>query len=624
METVFAYILKVNALILLFYFVYQVALSRETFYKHSRWFLLSGLLVSVVLPFVTITKVEYYEAKRVISNSIENNVPQMVQISQEAAQEPMLTNQEILLLIYGIICFGFFIKTILDFFKLFKIIKVSNSEKKNKLVYINTNLVHTPFSFFNYIVFNEELINPVELQNVMKHEEAHSMQKHSFDTLLAQFFIILFWFNPIVWLYRKSIVQNLEFLADSYAIAQVSDRTVYQKTMLKITTQSSNISIINTFNQSSIKKRIVMLNTNQSNKKNALKYAIVIPVLVAFIMLFQVKVIAKERFSNTFNEVQEIKTDQKYVIQSSSTDNELKEYSKQFKKEYKIDLNIKGIKRNSHKEITAINITLNDNKGKKANHKIDGDEAIEPIYINVSKGKNDTYSFAMGINEEDEENIDIDISLSDIPNIQAISEIVAMEVPELPDTPVLDIDFPTPPDAPNMADAPEPPTNPNDKKAWAKFEKEMEVFEKKMKSGDWKKFEVEMKVFEEKMKLLEPKMKKFAEEMKVYEEKVSEKSNTNSKASNYEVKYLRSNQSDQIENIKKNKSVDVKKALIIFNEKEIIHNDLDVINSNEIASVSIMTATPYALEKYGDKAKNGVIVIETKDFFKNNSSNKKK
>ena len=122
MDTVFAYILKVNALLVLFYLVYQLALSRETFYKYSRWFLLSGLFVSLVLPFVTFTKIEYYEVREVLSNSIENNLPQMVQISNEVAQEPILTNQEILFLIYGIICFGFLIKTVFDFFKLFKII----------------------------------------------------------------------------------------------------------------------------------------------------------------------------------------------------------------------------------------------------------------------------------------------------------------------------------------------------------------------------------------------------------------------------------------------------------------------------------------------------------------------
>ena len=307
MDAIFAYILKVNVLLILFYLVYQLALSRETFYKHSRWFLLSGLFVSLVLPFVTFTKIEYYEVKRVLNNSIENNVPQMVQISNDVAQEPILSNQEILFLVYGIICFGFLIKTMFDFIKLFKIIKVSNSEKKDKLIYINTNLVHTPFSFFNYIVFNSELINPVELQNIIKHEEAHSKQKHSFDTLLAQFFIILFWFNPIVWLYRKSIVQNLEFLADSFAITQVSDKEYYQKTMLKITTQSSNISIINTFNQSSIKKRIIMLNTNQSNRKNIWKFGIILPFVSAFMLLFQVETIAQEKESKTIK--QEIKAD---------------------------------------------------------------------------------------------------------------------------------------------------------------------------------------------------------------------------------------------------------------------------------------------------------------------------
>jgi Zn-dependent protease with chaperone function len=193
METIFIYIFKVNALLVLFYLVYQFALSKETFYKQSRWFLLSGLFVSLVLPFVTFTKIEYYEVKRMVSNSIENNEIQILPISKEVMQEPLLTNQEIVFLIYGIICFGFLIKTVFDFIKLFKIINISNSEKRNKLVYVNTNLVHTPFSFFNYIIFNSDVIHPTELEKIIKHEEAHSNQKHSLDTLVAQFFIILFW-----------------------------------------------------------------------------------------------------------------------------------------------------------------------------------------------------------------------------------------------------------------------------------------------------------------------------------------------------------------------------------------------------------------------------------------------
>lgn len=398
MEAIFIYILKVNGLITLFYLVYQLALSRETFYKHSRWFLLSGLFISLLLPFVTFTKIEYYEVKEVFSNSIENNVSQMVQISNEVVQEPILTNQEVLFLIYGIICFVFLIKTVFDFFKLFKIIKVSTSEKRDKLVYINTNLVKTPFSFFNYIVFNEELINPIELQNIIKHEEAHSKQKHSFDTLLAQFFIILFWFNPIIWLYRKSIVQNLEFLEDSFAIQQVSDRTVYQKTMLKITLQPQHISIINTFNQSSIKKRIIMLNTNQSNRKNIWKVLLILPIIAGFIYLFQVKVVAQEKKSVKFKPNDQEKNSAVidsavavcigYITNKNTTEKEMKNDAASLKKYHNIDYKFSNIKRNEKNEIIAIKFSFDDNKGNNGEYEVIGDEPIKPIRFTTDVDEN--------------------------------------------------------------------------------------------------------------------------------------------------------------------------------------------------------------------------------------------
>lgn len=380
MEAVFTYILKVNALLVLFYLVYQLALSKETFYKQSRWFLLSGLFVSLILPLVTFTKIEYIEVKQVIEESLG-----VVKISKEVIQEPLLTNQEIVFLIYGIICFGFLIKTVFDFIKLFKIINVSNSEKRNKLVYVNTNLVHTPFSFFNYIIFNSDVIHPTELENIIKHEEAHSNQKHSLDTLAAQFFIILFWFNPIVWLYRKSMVQNLEFLADNLAIQHVSDKKYYQRTMLKVSTQASNISIVNTFNQSSIKKRIIMLNSNQSNRKNAFKYAIVIPVLVAFIMLFQVKVIAKEkRLDTEINNSENIL----YLINANSSNKEIDEIINKLKGIHQLEAKYYGVKRNKNNEIIAITLKINKKQIISTVHEINGDSAIKEFAIQINTKSN--------------------------------------------------------------------------------------------------------------------------------------------------------------------------------------------------------------------------------------------
>jgi len=419
MEAVFTYILKVNALLVLFYLAYQFALSKETFYKQSRWFLLSGLFVSLILPFVTFTKIEYIEVKQVIEESLG-----VVKISKEVIQEPLLTNQEIVFLIYGIICFGFLIKTVFDFIKLIKIINVSNSEKRNKLVYVNTNLVQTPFSFFNYIIFNSDVIHPTELENIIKHEEVHSNQKHSLDTLAAKFFIILFWFNPIVWLYRKSMVQNLEFLADNLAIQHVSDKVYYQRTMLKVSTQASNISIVNTFNQSSIKKRIIMLNSNQSNRKNAFKYAIVIPVLVAFIMLFQVKVIAKEkRIDREINNSENIL----YLINANSSNKEIDEIFTKLRVKHQLEAKYYGVKRNKNNEIIAISLKINKKQIISTVHEINGDSAIKEFAIQINTKSN---VFEIIRSEEIGYGTDATKNKNADSNISVETEVVSTEIEE--------------------------------------------------------------------------------------------------------------------------------------------------------------------------------------------------
>ena len=86
------------------------------------------------------------------------------------------------------------------------------------------------------------------------------------------------------------------------------------------------------------------------------------------------------------------------------------------------------------------------------------------------------------------------------------------------------------------------------------------------------------------------------------------------------VSYSTSGLEDNISSVKDNKSVDYKKALIFFDEKEIPWKQLDEIDPNTIASVSIMTASTYVLDKYGEKAANGIIEFESKNYFEANNS----
>ena len=70
-----------------------------------------------------------------------------------------------------------------------------------------------------------------ELENILLHEKVHSQQRHSIDVLVAHLFAIVFWINPIVWFYKKAIIQNLEFIADNNAIQQIEDKKAYQKVL---------------------------------------------------------------------------------------------------------------------------------------------------------------------------------------------------------------------------------------------------------------------------------------------------------------------------------------------------------------------------------------------------------
>ena len=290
MENVFIYLIKASGLIGLFYLAYILLLRKETFFNGNRWFLLLGLITSCILPLFFITKVIWVEPT---TDSFDwSNIPVTTLVN---APEPEINWY---LIVAGVYIIGIaisFLKLAFDFNSLIKLLngKTIQQQGNFKLIDIAENIA--PFSFFNYIVFNSSLYSVVELENILEHEKVHSQQKHSVDVLLSSLFCILFWFNPLIWLYKKAIAQNLEFIADNEAAKRIADKKAYQLTLLKITTQDNCVALTNHFYQSLIKKRIIMLNQNPSEKSNSWKYITVFPALVTFVFLFQIKVVAQEK-----------------------------------------------------------------------------------------------------------------------------------------------------------------------------------------------------------------------------------------------------------------------------------------------------------------------------------------
>jgi hypothetical protein len=526
METLFIYLIKSSALIGMFYVAYHFLLRKETFFTSNRWFLLAGLFTSIILPLLVFTKIIWV-----------NPTPTRFDWSNIPASATTYVQNDtfeinwylVLAMTYAIGIALFLLKFAFDFFSLTKVLKNRTIQQQADYKFIDVAENVAPFSYFNYIVYNSSLYTPSELENILEHEKVHSSQNHTIDVLIARFFCVVFWYNPFVWLYKKSILQNLEFIADSEASKKIADKKAYQITLLKITTHENCVAITNHFYQSLIKKRIVMLNKNQSNKWNSWKYALVIPVLAAFMLYFQVKVVAQQKETKLENSPYNSYELSTVIISKTSTDKEIAKDCERIKKETNVDLKFFKIKRNSQNEITSISAAFNDNNGSEGTHNINSDEPIKPFEFSVKKLKNGKRDFSFR-NADDEDGIENDNFVSNNTPVAPEAPIapIASEVPEIPTAPVLPT-FPNGPlpeaPAPDMSKMPSPPIHPlnvKDKKAMRKFEKEMAEFEKKMES-----YEPDMTAYEAQIdKEMAKREAIFDKEMEKYEQAMESRRET--------------------------------------------------------------------------------------------------
>ena len=343
------YFLKASAIIILFYACYKLFLQRDTFFQANRWFLLIGLFIAIVLPLVIIPiYIEYTPRPIPFFETSATTFP-----TQQTTQAPPFDYWQLLPFIYLAGVLFVTTKVTLQFVSLNRLLKNQKKTKNKQYVFIETEANIAPFSFFNRIVFNSNQFTKNELEHIITHEKVHAKQLHSIDILLTQIATILFWFNPCIWLYKKAMQQNLEFIADQEAQNTIACSKSYQTVLLKASLTTNQLAITNNFYQSLIKKRIVMLQKSQSKKSNQLKLAIVLPFLALFLMSFNVEkvYIAKAEIK------QDQTTTETFTITAKSTNAEIETIKNQLESILdKIEVKFSDIKRNNNEEI--INLTI--------------------------------------------------------------------------------------------------------------------------------------------------------------------------------------------------------------------------------------------------------------------------
>ena len=275
------YQIKFGLCLLLFYLFYKLLLEQQSFHHFKRFYLLLSYTLAAVIPMMTLPlnhklpPVYLYSTNFVISTEITD----LSSLASEAETSfsPVLI---IYLFVLAILLFRFAI----NLWKLLVLTQNSPKIRRRGTVFLLMEEQVTPHTFLNYIFVNKDQYLKNKIPGiVLKHEEAHAIQKHSLDVLAIELVCILFWFNPAVYLFRRPVKLNHEFLADREVLKTGVTRIKYWDALLNDISTKYKPQLVHSFNYSSIKKRLLIMK-KQTSRRSALvrQFSVVFLVSIAF------------------------------------------------------------------------------------------------------------------------------------------------------------------------------------------------------------------------------------------------------------------------------------------------------------------------------------------------------
>ena len=290
MSLLIQYLVKLTICLAVVWLFYHLILRKLTFYNSNRWYLLGYTLLSFFIPFVNISSL--------VDNKPNEFIQLVPSVHQYTTEWEAATNCPAPLwstgydkwdfVAFGVIIIAgiLFVRFAISFLSFLRIQRNAKliSNDGVKIYQVNEDII--PFSFGNSIFINSNLHTESELPEIVRHEFVHVRQKHTIDIVWAEMLCIINWYNPFAWLLKRSIRQNLEFIADNKVIGNGIDKKQYQYLLLKVI-GNRQFSIATQFNFSSLKKRIVMMNKSKSAKRQLGRFLFLVPVLAIILLSFR-------------------------------------------------------------------------------------------------------------------------------------------------------------------------------------------------------------------------------------------------------------------------------------------------------------------------------------------------
>ena len=300
------YLLQVNVGLILFYALYKLVCTRDTFFRSRRFILIVSLVLPFILPFIDVREwLESRDRMIMLTHFDYSAVLPEIVVGSEAAETGnrvfVLSEWIGYLYLAGLVVL--LVRLAIQAFSLYRLMVRMPEKEINGVRVKCLNDPSGPFSFFRWIFMNPAAVKEDEISEILTHEMAHVKQHHSVDVLLAEIVSICCWMNPFAWLLKREVRLNLEFLADRKVMEAGFATKSYQYHLLGLA-YNHKYGLSNNFNFSHLKQRIIMMNKKKSNAAGHIKYALF--VLPAFALLVAGNISCSQDASQTEDAKEEV------------------------------------------------------------------------------------------------------------------------------------------------------------------------------------------------------------------------------------------------------------------------------------------------------------------------------
>lgn len=334
------YLLKSGCYLIIFYLLFKLLMSGTTFFRFNRVTILAGIIGCMFLPLIEFTTQEetfltvplqtiqgifVEQADGIFGDTMFWVRPQVDETGNMQA-----INWCPIALGYVYLAGGLFVlcRILLSFYRMFQLIRNGKRRSYGKYKLIVVSEPISSFCWGKYIVVSVSDYSQQSTDGILLHETMHLRYRHTLDLLCMQCLLILYWFNPAIWLLKRELQEVHEFEADNGVLNTGIDATRYQLLLVKKAVGTRLYSMANGFNHSKLKKRITMMLKKKSNPWARLKYLYVLPLAVIAVAAF-----ARPEISSELDEISAVKVNDLTAIMKTE---EVKSPEKHPAKEIKV------------------------------------------------------------------------------------------------------------------------------------------------------------------------------------------------------------------------------------------------------------------------------------------------